>query len=255
MPSAQISHADSSSPWLTECPGNTGLLTNSSFLKASHIHCLRYVYLHLHLWPPHMHWRIFRSDVKHISFHLGNCLRRRSGFVVSDVKNHQVNQSRQKMPLESGFCLNHAAPKSYFHYNGSILLRAWCGMNSDPRFVGANWWYSKGLTWLSQWSNTSIPDRPPFWSQTLDSGVRGESRNSQGRGVSCGSPVYSWVKHVNAVCACTSDIFRLLTFLHVGLLDKSAESKQELWACLKLIFLGLCHQKSATGLPRCHFIY
>lgn len=40
MPSAQISRADSSSPWLTECPGNTGLLTNSSFLKASHIRSL-----------------------------------------------------------------------------------------------------------------------------------------------------------------------------------------------------------------------
>lgn len=118
VPAAQISHVDSSSPWLTRCPENTSLLTNTSFLTTSHIrsHALctyKYSFRHIDA-PTHM--------LSHVETwqKINLILLQFKTVLLSDVVSHIVNHSRQKM---SGFYLNHEAPKSYFHYNRSIPQR------------------------------------------------------------------------------------------------------------------------------------
>lgn len=92
----------------------------------------------------------------------------------------------------SGCCLNREARKSYFHYNTSIPQRdhevRW---TLTPDFVGTHWWYSEGLTRLSGWCDTSIPDSrwifgPPIFltprlsliALGMEAGLTGEGDNT-----------------------------------------------------------------------------
>lgn len=168
MPAAQISHADSSSPWLTCCPKNTSLSTNTSFSKRSThtlacaVHTLyKYSFRHkdapTHKLPQSETWQKINL-MPSLLCHYTNCI------VVSNTASHLVNHLGQKMSSVSGCCLNHAPPKSYFHHGRSISQRSHqVRRTPTPGFVGARWWYGEVLTWLSGWCGTFFPDRQPFW--------------------------------------------------------------------------------------------
>lgn len=158
------------SPWLTRHSENTSLPTNTSFLTKSHrqlcaLCTCKYSFRQVDALNAHAFalgdWTENLPYAAETPLWQHNC-------IMSYVDSHLVNHSGQEMSLLSGYCLNHAAPKSYFHCNRSIPQRGHEVRSTlIPGFVARTDDTPWAWPGCQGWCDTSIPDRQPFWWQTF----------------------------------------------------------------------------------------